>query len=431
MLGTLIMPGRDPLAVLTKFARRYGDITYFRMSGERVFFVNHPDHVRQVLVTDNGKFAKSRALERARKLLGDGLLTSERSSHQRKRRLVQPAFHRAQVAGYAGTMVERTGRMTARWHDGQQLDIAREMARLTLSIAASTFFDADLDDDADSVGSALTDVLESFWLLLLPFSDAIHALPLAAVRRSRAGRTRLDALIYRMVAERRQARRACPDVLAMLIDAGEDADAALSDREIRDEMMTLLLAGHETTANALMWTWYLLSQSPGVRQRMMEEVDRVLGGRLPEAGDVPSLITVTNVVVESMRLYPPAWTIGRRATEDAEIGGYRLPAGAMVFMSQWTMHRDPRFYSDPDRFLPERWTPAFRAALPRHAYFPFGGGTRQCIGESFAWTEMVLVVAAVAQRWTLDLVPGHPVVPQPLLTLRSKHGMRMIPHRRG
>jgi cytochrome P450 len=435
MLGTLIMPGRDPLAIFTTFARRYGDVVAFRLGGERVFLVNHPDYVRQVLVTDNAKFAKGRALERARRLLGDGLLTSERASHQRKRRLVQPAFHRAQVAGYARTMVERAERMSARWQDGVALDVSTEMARLTLSIAASTLFDADIDSDADDVGAALTDVLQSFWLQLLPFSDVVYALPIAAIRKSKAARVRLDALIYRMVQQRRSAsaqRRqgvvpdsARSDVLSMLIDAHED-ESALSDQEIRDEVMTLLLAGHETTANALMWTWYLLSQSPDARARLQREVDGVLGGRPPEVSDAAALPFTTAVVTEAMRLYPPAWTIGRRALEPVEIGGYAVPAGALVFMSQWTLHRDARFFGEPERFLPERWTAEFKAALPKHAYFPFGGGTRQCIGESFAWMELVLVVAAIAARWELELVPGHPVVPQPLLTLRAKHGMRMI-----
>jgi cytochrome P450 len=429
MLGTLIMPGRDPLAIFTRFARRYGDVVAFRMGGERVFLVNPPDHIRQVLVTDNAKFAKGRALERARQLLGDGLLTSERAAHQRKRRLVQPAFHRAQVAGYARVMAERAQRMTARWRDGAEIDVSKEMARLTLSIAASTLFDADLDSDVDDVGAALSDVLESFWLLLLPFSDVVHALPLAAIRRSKAARARLDALIYKMVQHRRGGSQRRGDVLSMLIEAHED-EGALTDQEIRDEVMTLLLAGHETTANALMWTWYLLSQSPGARERLHREVDGVLGGRLPDAGDVAALPFTTAVATESMRLFPPAWTIGRRALEAVEIGGYQVPAGALVFMSQWTMHRDARYYEQPERFVPERWTPALKAALPKHAYFPFGGGTRQCIGESFAWMELALVIATVSREWELALVPGHPVVPRPLLTLRAKHGMRMIPRMR-
>src|SRR5919112_5456575 len=262
MLGTLIMPGRDPLAIFTRFAREYGDFVRFRMSGERVFFINHPDYVRQVLVTDHAKYGKSRALERARKLLGDGLLTSDGADHQRKRRQVQPAFHRAQIAAYAETMVESAARMADRWVDGTALDVSTEMMRLTLSIVARTLFGVDLESKADTVGRALTNVMETFWLTLLPFSDVIEAFPLAALRKAGAARAELDALIYGMMADRRAHPRVWPtprrpggdpgappdDVLSMLIRAqSQDGGGGLTDREIRDEAMTLLLAGHETT----------------------------------------------------------------------------------------------------------------------------------------------------------------------------------------
>jgi cytochrome P450 len=430
ILGALIMPGRDPLAIFTRFARDYGDIVGFRLSGERAFFINHPDYIRQVLVTDNAKYGKSRALERARKLLGDGLLTSDGAVHQRKRRHVQPGFHRARIAGYADTMVDHASRAVGRWADGATIDVSSEMMRLTLSIVGRTLFDVDIESKADRVGRALTAVLETFWVTLLPFSGVVEALPSRTVRRAVRARTDLDALIYEMVAERRQhpgAER--PDLLSMLIHSDTDG-GRLTDREIRDEAMTLLLAGHETTANALMWTWYLLSQSPDVVAGVQEEVDRVLMGRRATLDAVDTLPYVTRVVTESARLFPPAWSIGRRAKEPCEIGGYTIPAQSLVFMSQWTMHRDRRFYPDPERFDPARWTPEFRASLPRYAYFPFGGGVRRCIGESFAWTELVLIVATIAQHWELQLVPGHPIATQPLLTLRSKHGMRMIPRAR-
>jgi cytochrome P450 len=432
MLGSLIMPGRDPLAIFTRFARDYGDLTFFRMSGERVFFVNHPDYVRQVLVTEHAKFAKSRALERARRLLGNGLLTSDGEEHQRRRRLVQPAFHRGEIAAYAATMVEHARRLDRRWQDGSTVDVSSDMMRLTLGIVARTLFDADIDAGADVVGTALTDVLETFWLTLLPFSQVVEALPLRALKRAARARAQLDELIYGMVAERRTRGGSRRDVLSMMIgSAAEGGGAGLTDREVRDEALTLLLAGHETTANALMWTWYLLSQAPAVRARLHEEVDRVLADRSASVELVESLPYVLAVVTESMRLFPPVWGIGRRAKAPTEIGGYAVPAGAMVFMSQWTMHHDARFYPEPARFLPERWTPQFRASLPRHAYFPFGGGPRTCIGESFAWMELVLIVATIARHWDLAMVPDQAIVTQPLLTLRSKHGMRMTLHRRG
>ena len=423
-----MMPGRDPLAVLTRFARTYGDVTAFKMAGEQAFLINHPDLIRQVLVVDNANFKKSRALERARKLLGNGLLTNEGAPHQRRRRLVQPAFHRGRVVTYAETMVSHARRVSDQWRDGDVIDVSSEMMRLTLSIAARTFFDVDIESRADTVGRALTDVLESFWLTLLPFSEIVAALPLPAVRRSASARAGLDAMIYEMVAARRQHPGTHQDVLTMLIESRDEAGEGLTDHEIRDEVMTLLLAGHETTANALTWTWYLLSGAPEVTARLHDEIDRM--EHLDATTSRDALPYATSVVTEGMRLYPPVWAIGRRAKAACELGGFTVPEGALVFMSPWVMHRDGRYYPEPDRFLPDRWTPDFVAGLPKHAYFPFGGGPRVCIGESFAWLELVLVLATIARRWNLELVPGHRVATQPLITLRAKHGMRMFVRRR-
>jgi len=264
---------------------------------------------------------------------------------------------------------------------------------------------------------------------MMPFADVIERLPVGPMRRARDARERLDAIIYGMIAERRANHRGDNvrgDLLSMLLVAqDEDDGSTMTDRQVRDEAMTIFLAGHETTANALTWTWYLVSQSPDVEARLHEEVDRVLQGRLPGVADIPSLTFVEKVVTESMRLYPPAWLIGRRAIEPYPIGGYVAPARTIFLMSPWVMHRDARFFAEPDRFHPDRWTPAFKAGLPKFAYFPFGGGPRQCIGESFAWMELVLVVATIAQQWKLRLVPDHPVVPHPVVTLRTKHGLRM------
>lgn len=438
LVGGLIAPGRDPLRLLTNLARTYGDLSHFRMMGTDAVFVNHPQYIRDVLVTDARRFTKSRGLEKAKKLLGSGLLTSEGTDHLRSRRLLQPAFHRDRLTAYGATMVECADRARQRWAEGP-IDIAREMARLTLAIVGRTLFSAEVEGEADEIGGALTRVLESFWLTLLPLSDFIELLPIPAVRRSHAARRRLDTLIYRMIAERRASAIDRGDVLSMLLSA-TDEDSSLpstplgtapgfTDRQVRDEAMTLVLAGHETTANALMWTWYLLSGSPDVEARLHAEVDRVLNGRLPSTGDIPALWYVERIVTESMRLYPPAWVIGRRAIDAFAIGDYRLPARTVVFMSQWVTHRDARWFPDPDRFLPDRWTPEFRAGLPKLAYFPFGAGPRQCIGEAFAWMELVLLVATIAQRWSFSLVPGTAVAPQPLITLRAKHGMKMIARR--
>ena len=433
LLGALISPGRDPLKLFTNFARDYGDIVHFTMSGEKIFFVNHPLYIRDVLVTHQKNFTKSRGLERAKRLLGEGLLTSEGAAHLRQRRLMQPAFHRERIAGYADVMVAHGDRMRQRWRDGTTCDISKEMMRVTLSIVGKTLFDSDVESKADEVGVAVSEVLETFWYTLLPMQGLINLLPLPVLKRSRRARARLDALIYALIAERRASGRDHGDLLSMLLTAQdhEGGTGGLSDLQIRDESLTLLLAGHETTANALTWTWYLLSQHAGIEARLHEEVDRVLAGRLPTLADVARLPLVERVVTEAMRLYPPAWMIGRRAIDDYTVGDYVVPRRGMIIMSPYVMHRDPRFFAEPERFDPDRWTPEMRAALPKFAYFPFGGGTRQCIGEQFAMMELVLLVTTIAQQWALRLVPNHPVVPQPLITLRARHGMKMTLERRG
>jgi len=423
--------GANPLDFFTRLARTYGDVTSYRMAGEQLFLVNEPRLIRDVLVTHNRNFTKSRGLERSKRLLGQGLLTSEGAMHLRQRRLMQPAFHRDRIAGYGDLMVGYADRMRRGWTDGAALDISREMNRLTLSIVGKTLFDVDVEQQAAAVGEALTAVMESFWMMMLPFAEVLERLPVPKLRRARLARARLDAIIYRMIADRRASGRDHGDLLSMLLAAqDEDEGGGMTDEQVRDEAMTIFLAGHETTANALTWTWYLLSGAPEVEAALHAEVDRVLGGRLPVMADLPSLQYVERVVTESMRLYPPAWIVGRRAIDEYQLGGHVAPPRAIVVMSPYVMQRDPRFYAEPDRFDPDRWTPEFRAALPKFAYFPFGGGPRQCIGESFAWMELILLVATISQQYRLRLVPGHPVVPQPLITLRAKHGMRMTVERR-
>lgn len=425
LLGTLVGPGRDPLRLLTRFAREHGDITYFRLGAERCYFINHPEYIRDVLVTRQHNFTKSRGLERAKKLLGEGLLTSEGQQHLRQRRLIQPAFHRERIAGYASVMADYAARLRARWRAGERLDVSKEMMRVTLAIASKTLFDTDVEAKADAVGAAVTEVLESFWLTLVPGADLLERLPIPALRRAHAARRRLDALIYRMIADRRASGRDHGDLLSMLV-AAVDEGHRMNDQQVRDEAMTLLLAGHETTANALTWTFYLLGRHPGVERMLHAEVDRVLGGRLATVDDVPHLPFTRHVVAEAMRLYPPAWIIGRRAVGGYALGEYAVPARAMIFMSPFVTQRDPRFFAEPERFDPDRWTPAFEAALPKFAYFPFGGGARQCIGEHFAWMEAVLVLATVAQSWQLELLPNQRVVTQPLITLRAKYGVQVV-----
>ena len=425
-------PGRDPLEFFSAIAREYGDVAYLRLASEQLFVVSDPAVIKDVLVTHNQNFHKSRGLEKIKILLGEGLLTSEDDFHLRQRRLMQPAFHRDRVAAYASTMVSYGDRVRSGWTDGATYDLSREMSRLTLLVVGKTLFGTDVESQARDVGEAMTGLMNSFWSLMLPFGEYLQYLPIPHMRRGRQARLRLDAIIYRLIRERRAHLGDRGDLLSMLLLAQDDEDKGrgMTDRQVRDEAMTIFLAGHETTANALTWTWYLLSQAPDVERRVHEEIQRVLGGRLPTVADVERLPYITRVVTESMRLYPPAWLVGRRAVNEYRIGDYYVPPRSIIILSQWIVQRDARHFPEPLRFDPDRWTPEFKAALPRFAYFPFGGGPRQCIGESFAWMELVLLVATIAQQWRFELVPGHPVVPHAAVTLRPKHGMKMTARRR-
>jgi cytochrome P450 len=424
---------RDRLAFLSRLAREHGDVVRFGLGSERMVLMSHPDLVRDVLVAKGRNFRKGRGLERARLLLGEGLLTSEGELHLRQRRLAQPAFHRSRVAAYGAVMGEYARRAGDRWRDGATLDVHEEMMRLTLAVVGKTLFDADVEGEAAEIGDALAQVFHAFnFAFFLPMGELIERLPFGPPRRFRQARDRLDATIYRIIAERRASGADRGDLLSMLILAQdtEGDGGGMSDRQLRDEAMTLFLAGHETTANALTWTWLLLSRNPDAERRLHSEVDAVLGDREASAADVELLPYTRQVLAESMRLYPPAWIVGRRAIDACEIGGHEVPARAIVLLSQYLVHRDARWFPDPERFDPDRWTPERQSDRPKLAYFPFGAGTRVCIGEQFAWMEGVLVLATLARRWTLRLVPGHPVEVEPIITLRPKHGMRMTLKRR-
>jgi cytochrome P450 len=426
-IANVISLRRDRIGFLTRLAREYGDLAYFKLGPQPVFLLNHPDYIRDVLITHNKNFMKGEGLQRAKRLLGEGLLTSEGEFHLRQRRLAQPAFHRQRINGYATTMVDYAARMRDRWKPGETYDIGREMMRLTLAIAGKTLFDADVESEAEEIGEALSQAMALFNNVTLPFSQYLEKLPLPAVRRFHKARERLDATIYRMIDERRRSGEDRGDLVSMLIQArDEEGDGTgMTDKQLRDEAMTIFLAGHETTANALTWTWYLLSQNPEAESKFHAEIDDALKRKLPAAEDYPRLRYTEMVFAESMRLYPPAWIIGRRALNDYQIDRYRIPAGAILLMSQYVMHHDERYFPDPFKFDPERWTPEAKESRPQFSYFPFGGGPRLCIGEGFAWMEGVLVLATIAQRWKMRLVQGHRVEMQPLVTLRPKYGMRM------
>ncbi len=426
IVGNLHVFRADPVRFLLGTARDYGDLTYFRLGRQHVYLISHPDLIREILVTNQGNFTKSRALQRARILLGDGLLTSEDEQHVRQRRLVQPAFHRQRLAAYASVIVECGLRLRERWQPGESIELSGEMMRLTLCIVGRALFSADIESEASQIGEAMTTVLKMFRMILMPFSEYLEKLPLPSIRRFEKARAHLDATIYKLIHERRQSGEDAGDLLSMLLLAqDEEGSGQMSDEQVRDEALTLLLAGHETTAQALTWTLYLLSQNPECEQRLHEEIDTVLEGRVPGFEDLPRLSYTEMVFAEGLRLYPPAWAIGRRAKDDFELAGTRIAGQSICILSPYVVHRDARWFPDPERFDPGRWTPEARESRPKFSYFPFGGGARVCIGERFAWMEGILTIATLAQKWKLKLVPGQRVEPLPLITLRTKHGVRM------
>ena len=407
---------------MPNLVKEYGDIVTMRYYNFRVYFVSHPDYIEQVLVNDNRKYIKGRILRKNRQLFGNGLLTSEGEFWLRQRRLAQPAFHRARIATYADTMVRYAERLAAEWHDGEQRDIHAEMMRLTLGIVAKTLFDADVDREAKRVGHALEAIMHmnsDFRKLILTPTW----LPTPRKIRATFATAKLNRIIYRFIEERRQSKNDNGDLLSMLLAARDDDGSRMTDRQLRDEAITIFLAGHETTANALSWTWMLLAQNPEVEAKLHAELDAVLQGRAPSLDDVAKLTYSGHVITESLRLYPPAWGMARIAIEDAEIGGYPIPKGCGVSLAQWVVHRDPRWFEAPLEFRPERWEGDLLKRLPRFAYFPFGGGPRQCIGNNFAVMEAVLLLATIARRFRIRLVAGKEIVPAASITLRPKTGI--------
>ena len=422
----LLQFARRRLPFLVESAEKYGDVVFFKVGNERIYLFNHPDLIRDVLVTNQKNFTKSRALVRAKRVLGEGLLTSEGEFHLRQRRLAQPAFHRDRIAAYALSMVDYADRAGARWQSGTTMDLHDEMMKLTLAIVAKTLFSADVEGEATEIGGALNTTFAAFNIGVLPFSELLERLPLPYIKRFNAARARLDSTVYRIIDERRATGEDKGDLLSMLLLAQdtEGDGGGMTDTQVRDEAMTIFLAGHETAANALSWTWYLLSRHPEIEDRFHREVD-ALGTRPPGPGDMAGLSYTRMILAESMRLYPPAWAVGRRAIGDFDAGGYHVPARSMVLMSQYIMHRDPRFHPDPERFDPDRWLPEAASARPKFAYFPFGGGTRICIGEQFAWMEGVLLLATIAKNWKFRYVGGAAPEIEPRITLRPRGGLKM------
>ena len=433
LVGVSVRLVRDALELLRDLAREYGDIVRFPViTGTRIL-LNHPDYVQQVLVFQPQKFHKSKlSKEATERLLGQGLLISEGDFWRRQRRLAQPAFHRQRINEYSSTMLECAQAQIRNWREGETRNVAQEMMELTLEAAVRTLFGTTLPGEAQRVGRAMT------FLMRYSLARARQPVRIPAnwptPKNLRANREYefLDSLVYRIISERKAQAGSNHrnDLLSLLMGAMDEDGTQMTPKQLRDETMTLFLAGHETTAITLAWTWYLLAQNPAVEARLCEELRGVLGGRVPEIADLPRLPYLHAMISEVLRLYPPAYILARVAIAPFRIGEHDFPAGETVLLSQWVMHRDPRYYDDPDAFRPERWLDGLADRLPAGAYFPFGDGPRRCIGQGFALLESALVIATIAQRFRFRLVPGRRTMPEPLVTLRPKQGIWMTLHAR-
>ncbi|HVO70852.1 MAG TPA: cytochrome P450 [Aggregatilineaceae bacterium] len=420
---------RDRLGFLVDMAKTYGEICHFHTGLRDIYLVTHPDYVREVLVEQADKFNRTTPAKRAMgKYLGQGLLVIDGDLHRRERRLAQPAFHHQRIEAYAEVMVRYTQQLVDQWQPGQARDVSLDMTRLTSGIVAKCLFDADVSDDAQEIARSMSILQEAALRQFLLFGSLRSRLPSAVTRHEREAVESLDRLIYRIIDQRRVSDEDRGDLLSMLLMATDDDGARNSIQQIHDEVITLFIAGHETTSNALVWAWYLLSQNREVAARLRQELADVLRGRAPTLDDFPRLAHCTMIIRETLRLYPSAWAISRQAIEDLDIGGYLLKAGSVLITSPYITHRLPRYFPDPECFRPERFAPG-EQSLPRFAYFPFGGGPHICIGQSFAMLEAVLILATIAQRYTLELVHDHPIEMDPLITLRVKDGIRMIPQK--
>jgi cytochrome P450 len=412
----------DPIALFLQLARKYGDVVHHQLGRQHILFLNDPELIHEVLVNQNDNFEKERTMRRSELLLGKGMITAEGAAHRRQRQAAAPAFHRQRIGAYSQVMVQNAQRTRESWQAGAELDVSLAMMEMSLTIAAQTLFGTPLRDEARHLAAAINSIMGMYnYMILMPAAEMLVNLPLPKVGTFKRARGRLDATVYRLIEAHRHSGGG-DDLLRMLLEAFPHPH---DKTYLRDQVITMFLAGYETVANALSWTWYLLSQNPQAEQKFHAELDAILGQRLPSHDDLPRLRYTEMVLAESMRLFPPAWAMGRRALRDFELGPYFLPARTTVLMSQFVMHRDPRYYTDPLRFDPERFTPEAKAARPKLTYFPFGAGPRQCIGESFAWMEGVLALATIGQKWKLRLMPSQRVEPQPLITLRPKYGLRM------
>jgi cytochrome P450 len=452
---------RDPLTVLHNLSKEYGDISHFKFGKHHIYLINNPDYIKDVLVNYEDNFIKSRGLQLAKRILGEGLLTSEGENHRRQRQLIQPIFHQDEIPNYANIIADYTLGVSSQWYDQAIIDIHKEFMHLALAIVSKIFFSVSIEEsEIKVIDQCVTTIIEHFNRARLPFAKIIEKVPLPSNIQFYQSKKRLDEIIYRIIDShvnngsgnnkynrQENGSHFRKDLINLLMQgqansyfltSENNADGTKLDKkfqnniasnnrhQLRDNVMTIFLAGHETVANALTWTFYLLSQNPNEEKMLHEELDSVLhdDNAAITAKDISKLEYAQRVFAESMRLYPPSWAIGRQAIEDCKIGNYDIPAGSSILMSQYLMHHDHRYFHEPERFDPERWNPQERAKRPRFSYFPFGGGVRSCIGETFAWMEGIVVIATIARRWKLRIMSEYPIVLQPLVTLRPKHGMQ-------
>jgi cytochrome P450 len=429
LFGNTFAYTRDPIGFLSRAARQYGDIVRLRLGNLTTYLLVNPEHIDYVLHSHADSFMKDRLTRWLIPLVGQGLLTSEGEFWRRQRRLAQPAFPRQQIERYATVMVDHTERMLATWQDGQVRDIHQDMMRQTLGIVAKTLLGADLGGEAARVGESL-EIVMNYFMSPMRWFGIRESVPLPSTQRYRRAIQQIDDLVYGIIRQRRASGEDPGDLLSRLLAARDEHGNGMTDPQLRDEAVTLVLAGHETTALVLFYTFCLLARSPEAEQRLSSELRDVLAGRAPTAGDVPNLRYTEWVIREAMRLYPPAWAIAREALVDCEIGNYHVPKGTQMYLPQWLVHRDGRWFEDPESFRPERWDNDLIKRLPRCAYFPFGGGPRICIGNHFAMMEAVLILATIAGRYRLSMQAGQSLELLPSVTLRPRHAVGMRLHAR-
>lgn len=422
----------EPIPLFEHLHETFGSVAHYRFLGTTIVFINDPEFIHEILINHASSFVRERTLKRMKILLGEGLITSDDPIHMRQRRIAAPAFHRQRIAGYAEQIVANAAAARDSWSADREIDVSDEMMQLSLHIVARTLFDSEVTADVLSVRDEVNTIMGLYnFLVAFPMLEKFLHWPIPGVMKFRRARARLDKVVATMIASRRGLSREelqqRGDLASMLVAAVDETGdgTGMDDTQLRDEILTIFLAGYETVANAMAWTWYLLSQNPEAEAKMYAEVREVLGDRTATMADYPQLKYTEMVFAEAMRLYPPAWAMGRQSTAPIELGPYRFPPGAHFFFSQYIIQRSAEYWDDPLAFRPERHTPEAKAERPRFVYFPFGGGRRQCIGEGFAWMEGVLSIATIAQRWRMRFVERYPVVAQAKITLRPKFPMMM------